>query len=353
MTIEDISRFRLSNQHLVGEKFKTAHEVVSHLGAVQAQEYYGGLWSVGMRMESATEKEVEEEIAKKKIIRTWPMRGTIHLVPAEDAYSLLIHLTPRIKTKYASMLKKQGLSDEVFEKSAKLLKFALKGNNALTREEIYEILTKQNIPTKNMAGMNIIAILSQQAVICEGVRKGKQQTFVLFDEWIKEYNKLDKDETIANLALKYFTSHGPATIKDFMFWSGTLLAEAKLAVEAIQSKLEVFELDGFTYYMHKNSKIVKFDSPVVHLLQPFDELTISHRNYHATIDEKLIEKLKSSNMFSMFTIDGKVTGTWKRILKKDNVDFEINKFRKLSNIEENELDKAIKQYTNFISNSSK
>jgi len=333
---------------LLGKKFEKPEEVVRHLLAVQDQEYVGGLWSIALRMDKPIQNEVEKAIESKKIIRTWPMRGTLHLVPSEDIYWLLEYLTPRIVKKYSSMFKKQGLTDEVFKKAAQLVKRALKGNNLLTREEIYEIWEKEGIPTKNSAGLNTLAVLSQQQLICHATRKGKQQTFALLEEWVPNKIMLNKEEALARLALKYFTSHGPATIKDLVFWAGLQVKEAEEGLSYVKSKLEEIELDGYTYYMAKGSKAGSIPSPLVYLLQPFDELTISHRNYEATIEESYIKKLRSLNYFNILLIDGKVCGSWRKVTKKDDVEFEITGFRKFTGEEEKEIEEAKEEYRRFV-----
>src|SRR5262250_1125569 len=135
----DIARLRLQNQRIAGATFEKPGDVVAWLGSVQAQDYLGALWAVGLRMRSAVEADIEQALANRTIIRTWPMRGTLHFVAAADIRWMLELLTPRVVANKAQHLLRQfGLDEAAFARSKELFERALQGGKQLTREAMYE-----------------------------------------------------------------------------------------------------------------------------------------------------------------------------------------------------------------------
>src|SRR5512140_1869066 len=193
MKSSDIIRYRLHNQQIAGTKFRKPEEIVKCLGAVQSQDYSGGLWGIGLRLPGSTLADIEKALNKRKIIRTWPMRGTLHFVPARDARWMLELLTPRVIKRNARRYKELGLNYEIFERSERLISHALEGGRRLTREALYDVLAKGDISPEGQRSYHILGHLAQKGVICLGAREGKQQTFVLFDEWIRDSRRLDRE----------------------------------------------------------------------------------------------------------------------------------------------------------------
>ena len=242
----DIIRHRLYNQQIAGTKFLKPEEIVERLGAVQAQDYSGGLWGIGLRLPGSTLVDIEKALNERKIIRTWPMRGTLHFVPAQDAKWMLELLTPRVIRRSARRYKELGLNDEIFERSEELISQALEGGRQLTREALYDVLAKGGINPEGQRSYHILGYLAQKGVICLGAREGKQQTFVLFDEWVADSRRLERDEALAEIARRYFASHGPATLQDFTWWTGLAAADAKAGLEMVKSDLMQEVVDGKT-----------------------------------------------------------------------------------------------------------
>src|SRR3954470_18450433 len=147
MIDHDIALQRLANQQVAQPGFAHASEVVAWLGAVQAQDYLGALWAVGLRTPGATEQMIEQALAEKTIVRTWPMRGTIHFVAAADVRWMQELLAPRVVRRTKSRHSQLGLDETVIAASADLLASALQGGKQLTRNAIYELLKQANIAT--------------------------------------------------------------------------------------------------------------------------------------------------------------------------------------------------------------
>jgi winged helix DNA-binding protein len=235
MTRAKVPQQRLHNQRLAATHLDTPAEVVRWLGAVQAQEYLGSLWAIGLRTRNATEAIVERAIADRSIVRTWPMRGTLHFVAAEDVRWMLELMTPRVVAAAAGRLAREyELDRSAFGRSAEVVARALEGGGSLTREAMYRALEVARISTAGGRGLHITWRLAHDGLICFGPRQGKQQTFVLLDEWIPGAKRLAREEALCELARRYFTSHGPATTHDFAWWSGLLLSDA---AEALAERL--------------------------------------------------------------------------------------------------------------------
>lgn len=317
-------------------------------GAVQAQEFLASLWAIGQRMKKSVEADVERAIVERQIVRSYPMRGTLHFTPPEDLRWMLKLMTPRIIAKSAKLYRDASLSNAVFKKSALLFERELRGDNQLTRDEMYSVLEANKISTKNNRGLHILGHLSQQGLLCFGPRKGKQQTFVLLDEWIPQTKELTRDESLAQLTLNYFTGHGPATLHDLVWWSGLTVADIKAGIEMVKSQLQEEEFDGVRYY---SSQRQMKKSSGAFLLPVYDEYTVAYKDRDLLLDEKAITSLKKINNL-VFTntvvIDGSVVAVWRRTIKKEKTIIEINPLIKLGSSQKEDIEAAAKKYGTFL-----
>ena len=218
MNAQAIARRRLVSQQIARPACETPAAVVRWLSAVQAQSFLGALWAVALRVPGTTEQDVEAAIAARQIVRTWPMRGTIHFVAPEDARWMLELLAPRVIRGTQSRLRGLEIDAAVLAKSAGILSKALEREQHMTRPGIYAALGAAGIATADSRGLHILGQLSMQGLLCFGPRAGKQPTFALLEQWAPGAQSLPNDEALARLTLRYFRSHGPATIKDFMWW---------------------------------------------------------------------------------------------------------------------------------------
>jgi hypothetical protein len=316
MTGTDIARRRLHNQHIAQTAFEKPGDVVRWLGAVQAQDYLGSLWAIGLRMRQTTESAVEQAIADRAIIRTWPMRGTLHFVTPEDARWMLQLLTPRIIARNKLRLLRQfDLDDAAIARSKDVVRGALQGGKRLTRNALYKVLEAAHIPAANQRGLHILWRLAQECVICFGARQGKQPTFVLLDEWAPAGRALERDEALAELARRYFTSHGPATAQDFAWWSGLAAADARVGLEMAMPHLAREDVDGRTYWLSPLAPAVKDGPPSAYLLPAYDEYTVGYTNRSAVLERIHGQGATLGNAAVLgptIVVDGQIVDTWKR-----------------------------------------
>lgn len=328
----NVARQRLHSQLLGGNPAATPHETVAHFGAMQAQDYLAALWAVGVRTPGATERDVERAIEQREIVRCWSMRGTLHFVAAEDVRWMLELRAPRVLKRHRLRLERDfELDARVLRRCRTVVERALQGGNALTRVEIYALLDQAKIDTRNSRGLHILFALAHERLICFGARRGKQPTFVLLDEWVPPSKPKAREEALAELARRYFTSHGPATIADFAWWSGLTTTEAK----------EALSLAGAIDHAH----VAKW---TVHLLPPFDEYTVAYKDRSAVIDPANAKRVNAGGgmINAIAVVNGLVVGSWKRELRDGKVT--VTPFRELSARETRALDKEAARYARFL-----
>jgi Winged helix DNA-binding domain len=349
-TPRDLARRRLVNQQIAAPTGKTVAEVVASLGAVQAQDYLGSLWALGLRLPGATEAGIERAIADRAILRTWPLRGTLHLVAAADARWMCELLAPRIILRSRTRHQELGLDEATFSRSKDLFLAALQGDRQLTRDAMFERLEAGGISAAGQRGIHILARLALEGVLCFASRLGKQQAFALLDEWAPASRRLDRDAALGEIARRYFTGHGPATLADFTWWSGLAAADAKKGLEAAQPELVQETIQGRAYWMSTRSPAAP-DKTGVYLLPGFDEYLIAYKDRTAVLAEEHATKIVpgGNGMFlPMIVREGRVIGTWKRTLKKKTVEVTPAPFEPVSKADARAIEAKAVEYGRFL-----
>jgi hypothetical protein len=356
---EDIASERLSNQLINSDSVpRSPEDVLNSLGAIQAQDYPAALWAIGLRCgKPITKADVEEAISERKISRTWLMRGTLHLASSRDIHWMLRLFAPRLLNTAISRDRHLGLSDYVVKKAQGLFAAALKGEGRLTRGEMYEVLKKGGIDTAGLLGYHLLYRAAWDGVICFGAHEGKQPTFELLHARIVSKRELSNDEALAELASRYFASHGPATIRDYVWWSGLKTSDARAGIEKASPGLASEEIDGKTYYMPKSSRHDK-DEVRVHLLPAFDEYLVGYADRSAMLSNPDTQKMLKSGkivfthsngiFLPVVVADGEVVGTWKRKNEKRNAAVAIRPFMKFDEGLTEGVEKAAGRYGNFL-----
>lgn len=355
MTHQDIARLRLYNQQIARPQFKAPGQVVSWLGALQAQDYAGAKWSIGLRLPDTTDADLEQSIATKAIIRTWLMRGTLHFVEASDVHWMLALLTPRVIAGSARRRQQLELDDSVFARSRELFVKGLRGGKQLTRNEMYLLLERANISTAGQRGYHILVQCAQEGLICFGPPVSNQQTFTLLEEWAPRTKKLERDEALAELTRRYFTSHGPATQQDFVWWSGLTVTEARAGLDMAKSQLRQETVGDQTYWMPLDMPVVEHNEPAGYLLPGFDEYLLGYKDRTAAFDPIHSRKINPGNngmLNPTLVIDGRVIGTWKRTFKKDRVVITVSPFTSLTEAHSRAISAAVEPYGRFVARST-
>lgn len=342
---------RLAGQRIAGSSLHSPHEVARQLGALQAQDYHQAIWAVGARLNSGTVSAVEKSIADREILQTWSMRGTIHFVPAEDAGWMVKLLAPRVMARDQRRLEQLELSLGIIEQAKEIIRRALQGGGRFTRSALMAVLEGAGIGTSGQRGYHILWHAAQSGLICLGPREGKEQTFVLLDEWQPAPRDLCGEEALAELAGRYFTGHGPATEHDFAWWAGLTLKEARLGIQAAGSRLISEASAGRTYWTAAASRFEAVDErPAVCLLPGFDEYLLGYKDRQDVLRPEYANAVVpgGNGVFKpMVVIDGQVAGIWKRTAAPNRVDVDIQLFAPDTE-REGELREAALRYCAFM-----
>jgi len=349
MNLIDISFLRLVNQQIVGSKCRTAKEIVAWMGAMQAQDYAMVKWAMGVRLPDTTEKAIDSAIDKGEIIRTHLLRPTWHFVSADDIYWMLNLTAPHIKTTTKSRDNELGLSEIIFQKSNSIFAKALSGNKQLSREELISELEKASIATDENRAYHLFMRAELDGIMCSG-RNANTRTYALLSERVPQPKPITRDEALARLAERYFTSHCPATLQDFVWWSGLPVRDAKHALEMIKPKF-VTETIGTQAYLLTNSfSVPKFDKDLIHLLPAYDEFLISYRDRAASLPFSEHNKVVSNNgLFRpIVVLNSQVTGVWKRTTRKNTILIEPTYFQPLSNETKKRIVQEFSQLERFL-----
>ena len=356
----DIARRRLDAQRLSRGRVENPAEVVSWLGAVQAQDYLGALWAVGLRLrppssgkgEGEGEGAVEQALADRTIVRTWPMRGTLHFVAAPDTRWMLKLLTPRVIARNTSRLRRQfGIDESVIARSRGTLQKALQGGRQLTRDGAYKALQEAGIEAAGQRGLHIVWWLAQEGLLCFGPRRGRQQTFVLLEEWLPPARVLERDEALAELARRYFTSHGPATPADFAWWSGLTAADAQAGLEMARSSLGYERFDGFELWSAHDRPARRGAPPQAHLLPAYDEYLVSYKERGAVLEALRAAGVRPTAfqvLSPTIVLDGQVVGNWKRTLANGQLTVTPHPFVPLAKSDAPAVYQAAERYGAFL-----
>jgi hypothetical protein len=360
----DISRqeliaLRLASQRLVQVEslktasFKRAAQAVQWMGAVQAQEYAHARWAVGSRFApdaAVTNAAIEQALAQRKVVRSWVLRGTLHLVAAADLRWLLALAAPALLTRTAAAYREAGLDEAAFRKILPAIRQCLEGGRQLTRVELFAALAPHRINTEGERAGRILYRAAQLGLICLGDARGKQATYTLLDEWLPPAPELPREDALKKLAQRYFSSHGPATLADFAWWSGLAAGEARAALEMAAPGLAHALFEGGTVWWSRRTPAQAAGTPAVQLLAGFDEYVLGYTDRKAVIDAAHAGRLMTPNgLFRpALLIGGRVAGTWHATVKKGALTINTTPFAPLPRGSAGALRLAAQHYAAFI-----
>lgn len=345
MTFADIAYQRLHNESLLTPA-QSPEAIVRQLGAIQSQDVPGGVWGIGLRCNNVTSADIMQYYNQGKILRTHMLRPTWHFVAPEDIRWMLMLTSPRVQAFCKHYYNKLGLDQATLSSSLTVVRQALAGGVHLTRPQLKEAYTKAGIDVSGMQLNFLVMYAELEAVICSGTMQGKQHTYARLDEWVAPAPKLSYDEALTKLTERFFTSHGPATIKDFAWWSSLTMADIRKGIAL--AKLSSVDIEGATFYystLHKGP----LRSPVVHLLPNFDEYLVGFKERRTSQLTKLDVAPTYDNMSAhIMTIDGQIVGGWKRKTGTKEMHVQFDMFKKLSPAEEKARVAEVKRLGRFL-----
>jgi hypothetical protein len=349
MNASEILSLRLHNTGLRHSPFISAADAVTHLGAVQAQDFAAAKWALGLRIKNATDEEIENAFNAGTILRTHVMRPTWHFVRPEDIRWMLEVTAPRVKSLLAPYNRRLGLDDALFARSNAAILRALEGRNYLTRQELKTVLADTGIVTDVQRLSHILARAELDRLICSGPRRGKQFTYALMEERVPTTEPVEREPAIAKLALTYFTSHGPAQLKDFAWWSGLTARDAKAALGLISSHLLRAESGGRIFWYPPPAETPGPDLPAALLLSIYDEYTIAYTDRSDIRESRDIGRMiaQGAAVTAVIVLNGRVAGSWSKTRKGQRVEIRLNPFRKLDRDEHEALKSEVTRYGGF------
>jgi hypothetical protein len=345
-----MARARLRNQRLARPSSATPAEVVAWMGAMQAQERSIAKWSVGQRAPGIDEREVDRALAAGEIIRTHALRPTWHFLAADDLRWIVELTAPRVHALNALYYRRFEVDEKVAATSRTVMERALAKEGALTRVELAERLAARGVTADSLRLGYILMRAELDLVICSGASRGKQHTYALVDERAPTARPRDRDEALAELAIRYFQSHGPATLKDFTWWSSLTMADARRAVEA--AGLEQVTVDDRDYWMTEGIVTTAARAaPAAHLLQGYDEYVVAYRDSRDVFEGVPTGEHpegKAPPFLHAFVLDGRMVGTWRGVARGRAVTVEVQLAGEPTERHARALTGAVERYGAFL-----
>ena len=354
LTEPDVRALRMRSLLLtVPESKRTVASIVQWCGAMQAQDLHSALWSLGSRIPGATVADIEGALERKEALRTWPMRGTVHLVPPQDAAWMVRILGARPLANGARRRAQLGLDQADADRAVAALVGALEGGKRLTRAECVEVMRATGPSMEGQSGYHLLWYASQQGLTCIGPNVANEQTFVLLDEWVPDPITPERDEALALIAVRYFRSHGPAPLKDLVRWTGLTVKDVKLGVGTAGDSLVEVDTDAGPMLTAPDA----LDSPGAAevpdwlTLAGFDEYMLGYGERSAFMAPEHLQAVvpgKNGVFRATLVRDGRVAGVWTRTMRAKSCRIDITDLVGLSARERTAAEAAFEPYGMFL-----
>ena len=306
-----IARQRLANQRIDGPGHRTAEDVVGWFGAVQAQEYEPAKWGLGLRMRDGVRNaDVQRAFDEGRILRTHVLRPTWHFVTPADIRWMLELTAPRVRLRMATYWRQMEMDAKAFSRGTAVIERALGDRRCLTRAELGEELRRARRPLAGFRLAHLAMFAELEGVICSGPRRGKQSTYALLSNRAPRAPKMDRDEALGELVKRYFQSHGPATVRDFVWWSGLTTPDATRGIQIAKAVRQ--EVRGRIYWTVGSARLATREQPA-HLLPIYDEYLVAYRDRDVVPHAPSLTAAygRPVNFQHAVIVDGRVAGTWR------------------------------------------
>jgi hypothetical protein len=346
---KDILQQRLTNQQLISKDYKAVGDLVKWMGALQAQDYAMAKWAIGLRLNNFSDDDIEASINAGDIFRVHTLRPTWHFVAAEDLRWMMSLTAPNIKRMMATQNRQIGLTDVIFRKCQKIILKLLSDGKPRTREEIVSQIKAKGISLDNLQATNVMIYAELDLIVCNGPRREKQFTYTLCEERVPTSKPLSREDALYKLTRTYFRSHGPATAKDFAWWSGLAKDDLKRCIEMVTSEFNVVVIEDHKYFYDDSVSTPSSRNNSIILLPPYDEFTVGYANRDLISGTSETEKLFFGPLIfrPVIVSSGKAIGTWRREVAKELV-IETEFHGPLSLATKKKVKAAAAKYQKFI-----
>ncbi|MBP2413263.1 hypothetical protein JOF48_002062 [Arthrobacter stackebrandtii] len=341
-------------------------DVVRSLTALQGQDFPGALWSIGLRSGS-TRTAVEAAFNRGELVRSNPLRGTLHVTVAEDLGWVLSLTAERMLQGQATRHRQLGISTADLAQ-VRTISLALleQSGGRTTREALFAAFELAGQGTKAQRGYHFLFLLCLEQTLVQGPMNGNNQFYVSSQEWIKNPRTLDRPDALAELALRYFRSHGPATVQDFQWWSKLTRKDIRAGLDAVKGQLETVECNGTQYWLAPETaallggpedKKALPGARSVLLLPGFDEYLLGYTDRSAALapEHAPLTVPGNNGMFKATVVaGGRVAGTWRKAQGTADCERQLagvvlpEFFTELGPNQHKALDKAAKAYAKFL-----
>lgn len=353
---------RLRAHGLVGEGLPSPLAVAERMLAVQAQDFRSGCWALGVRSPGSTVADVAAAIDSGSVVRSWPMRGTLHFVPATDLGWMLQLTTPRLLAGQRTRRKQLGLDDNDIERAREVAIGALAGGRELTRAGFLRALEEHGIDPGGQRGYHLIWKLAQTGTLCWGRTDGTGQVLVLQGDWVREPRVLERDEALGEFLLRYLRGHGPAGLKDFAWWSQLTIADAKVALAVARGRLGELQVGDTILHYALDADTTRAGRVAIDrastqprdsvlALPGFDEYLLGYRDRDHVIDPDLFERVvpgRNGMFLPLMVVAGRVAGTWRPSRTAQAMSVEPHPFAPLSVRRLAGFERSIRRYSRFL-----
>jgi hypothetical protein len=347
---------RLASHHLGATRSASPADAVRWMLAVQAQDLPGAKWSLALRTHGSTEVAVDAALDAGAVVRSWPLRGTLHLVAAEDLAWLLSLTGPRQISGAAARRRALGITPSDLERADAAVRAALAGRRSLPRDEVLASIRAAGVATDGQRGYHLLWHLSQSGTLVMGSTHGRGQTFALLDEWIRIAPALDRDEALGRLALRYLQSHGPASDADLARWAGIPLGEARRGRAICGAALATIQIGGTAQHLDpeildRTARGSRSATTQVLLLPGFDEYLLGYGDRSAVLAPEHANRIVpgGNGVFRpTVVVDGEVVGTWSRMSRAREISVAPELFDPAGTVPLDGLANAVRAFGSFL-----
>lgn len=307
-----IAQIRLQQQQIGGTQLASPAALVEWMGCIQAQDYAGAKWAIGNRIAGSTDASVEKAFNDGQFLRTHILRPTWHFVAPQDIQWMLQLTSPKVKAFNKNLHVKLGISDKDLRQSKTVIGKALSNETFLTRSALKALLAKAKINTDDIRLGFLLMDAELDGLICSGPRQGKQFTYALLSDRAPAQAPLDQDEAIARLTLRYFSSHGPATVNDFQWWSGLNMTDIKKGLLLNKQFLTHIVANGQAYWFPAALTVAPTPPVTAFLLPAYDEYTVAYKDRSDILHPTLNAAAGYGIFKPVIVVNGQITGIWSR-----------------------------------------
>ena len=345
----DIARWRLRTQHLVSPYAVSAREAVGSLLAVQAENPGQAAWAVASRTPNPDQADLAALLDDGAVVRTHVLRPTWHFVRAEDIGWLLDLTGPRVRRVTGQQLRDtHGLDERSVEQAVTAVTRVLASRGQLTRAQLANELRERGIRGSRQMLMILLAHAELDGLICSGPVADGEHTYALMDERVPAPRRLTRAEALAELALRYFTGHGPATERDLAYWATLTLTDVRAGLMQVGDRLGSFSHDGRTFWHAPGEAPTRPQQPAGHLLQILDETYRGYQDSRWLLDAAGDVPRTREAAAGMALVDAQLLAAMRRTITPGHVQFDLRPYRALTPPELEALDQAARRYGAYL-----